>query len=390
MSRMTGRRARLGAGMLLAVMLLSAAGAGALGVYYAERADAERRAADRQIGQLFAVWFGAAHRASMETDYRTRLGGGGFLLTNADLRAAGVVPPGLPDSVVGSVSFSFGIVDDGAGVPMAFGVLEPSAWSNTASLREGALDGGLAQIEDITPLSANTRSEMHAHVPAIEAALGRAPAAGAMFATADRSVRYRDGVVYRRAQPGQSRLNRMETPLDAGGCGALNDEACDVLGIEELDAKEVIVTPDPLAPVASTVAGDGSGFKEAEVGGNLSSGTFLADLVTGSAMTVANALGMDSAEVAQGVTTATMTVSADVQSGAVSAGTATAQDATVRGGATATGASTIRTVASSTLGVSGNVGTGTVILAYLYGPSMTVSGALTVGSCAGCFPEASP
>ena len=304
-----------------------------------------------------------------------------------------MVPPGLPDSVVGSVSFSFGIVDDGAGVPMAFGVLEPAAWSNTASLREGALDGGLAQIEEM----AGSGTEMHVHVAAIRTALGRAPAAGAMFATADRSVRYRDGVVYRRAQPGQSRLNRMETRLDAGGCGALNDEACDILGIEELDAKEVIATPDPLAPVASTVAGDvgGTGVgvkipKEAEVGGNLSSGTFLADLVTGSAMTVANALGMDSADVEQAVTTATMTVSADVQSSAVSAGTATAQDATVRGAATATGASTIQTVASSTLTASGNVGTGSVILAYLYGPSMTVSGALTVGSCAGCFPEASP
>lgn len=386
MSRMTGRRARLGAGMLLAVMLLAAAGAGALGVYYAERADAERRAADRQMGQLFAVWFGATHRASMETDYRTRLAGGGFLLTQADLRAVGVVPPGLPDSVVGSVSFSFGIVDDGAGVPMAFGVLEPAAWSNTASLREGALDGGLAQIEE----TAGSGTEMHAHVAGIRAALGRAPAAGAMFATADRSVRYRDGVVYRRAQPGQSRLNRMETTLDAGGCGALNDEACDVLGIEELDAKEVIATPDPLAPVASTVAGNGSGFKEAEVGGDMSSGTFVADLVTGSAMTVANALGADSADVERAVTTATMTVSADVQSSAVSAGTATAQDATVRGAATATGASTIRTVASSTLTASGNVGTGSVILAYLYGPSMTVTGRLTVGSCAGCFPEASP
>jgi len=362
------RRARLGAAALLSVLLLVAAAGGALGVYYAERADAETRAADREAGRVFALWFGAAHRASQDehASFGTRVANGGFVLTQADLRSLGAPPPGLPDAAGRSAPFTVGIIDDGAGVPMAFGVLEPRSWAHTASLREGALEAGLAQIEDV----AGSGTEMHVHVPVIEAALGRAAAADALFVTADRGVRYRENVVYRRAQPGQRRLNRMETHLDAGGE--------DVLDADAVTAEEVVATGD------GTVGGAGTVATRTQAG-SLETAELDAVEVSGPELAVSAHLLVGSA-VSDGMSTKDMDVTGHAQAQTVDATALTAQDATVAAETGVTGISTVETLGGSTVTVTGQMGTRSASLTGLYGPRANI-GSLTVGSCAGCFPE---
>lgn len=379
MSPVLPRRLTLGAGALLAVMLLVVAAAGLLAVYYADRADAERRAEDREAGRVFALWFQAAHRASQEfsvadpvgpgTNFTERVAGGDFLLTAAQLRGLGVAPPGLPDGAGRSAPFSLGIIDDGRGVPMAFGVLEPQAWAHTASLREGALEGGVAQLEDVSDSS----TEMHVHVSAIEAALGRAPAAEALFVTADRGVSYRDRVLYRRAQPGHGRLNRMEIELDAGGCGASETDPCDVLDAGPVAAEWVSATPDPAAPVASTVGGDGR-VTTRTAAGSMSVTGLAADPLSGTPaypgdVTAREVTGEDDFTVAQD-----LVVGRSV-SQAMSTG-----DMDVSGQATSGAVEAVRATAPTRAEV-----TGTGVLG-LYAETANIS-TLTVGSCAGCYPE---
>ena len=94
-------------------------------------------ALDRAAGRIFAAWFQAAHRASQEhaAAFETTLAGGHtIVLTPARLRALGTAPPGLPDAPGRNATFFLGVIADGTrrGIPMAFGVLEPS------------LDGGAA------------------------------------------------------------------------------------------------------------------------------------------------------------------------------------------------------------------------------------------------------
>lgn len=397
MSPVLFRRATMGAGALLGVLLLVVAGAVVLSLYYAERADAERRAEDREAGRVFALWFAAAHRASLtnQAAFRVEQPDGSFVVT-AQLLAPGApvmvaaAPPGLPDTVgrSGAAQLSVGIIDDRSGVPMAFGVLEPQAWAHTGSLREGALEAGLAQIE-VFPGSG---SEMEVHEGAIRTVLGRMPATGALFVTADRGVRYSDRVLYRRAQPGQSRLNRMETDLNARGCGPDPDtdpQPCDVLNGGPVGAVEITVTPDALAPVASRVGGDGEA-QRARVG-TAASPSSLATLelraleVSGAELTVNANLVVGSSR-SDRVSTVGMEVSGHVQAGRVDATTLRAQDVAVTNVARVTGTSTVGMLSGSALTVTSGLGTREGTVEGLYGPSAYV-GTLTVGSCAGCFPE---
>lgn len=398
MSLVLPRRVTLGAGALLGVLLLVVAAAGVLAVYYTDRADSERRAEDREAGRVFALWFMAAHRASMETHCNAtppdascseRLAGGAFLLTPAELRGLGVVPPGLPGTVGRSAPFSLGIIDDGNGVPMAFGVVEPEAWAHTASLREGALEGGLVQIEDVS----GSGSEMHGHVAAIETALGRTAAPGALFVTADRGVRYGDRVLYRRAQPGQPRLNRMETDLNARGCGATNADPCDVLDAGAVGADELVVSADGTVGGTGSVATDAqaatldvTGLAADPVEGTPAyAGDFTAVEVSGPGLAVTQGLVVGSAVARVGVTAADMTVTGHAQAASVTATTMTGQDATATTSVGVTGTLTVATMGSSTLTVSGSVGVQTATLVGLYGPSANIR-TLTVDSCAGCYP----
>lgn len=386
---------------MLSVMLLVVAAAGVLAVYYADRADAERRAEDREAGRVFALWFQAAHRASQEfsvvdpggagSNFTDRVAVGDFLLTLAELRGWGAAPPGLPETAGRSAPFSLGIMDDGNGVPMAFGVLEPQAWAHTGSLREGALEGGLTQIEAVS----DSGTEMHDHVAAIETALGRPPAVDALFVTADRGVRYRDGVLYRRAQPGNARLNRMETGLNAGGCGALNTDPCDLLDAAAVGAEELEVSGDGAVGGAGTVdtRAESASLKVTGLAEDLVAGTpaYDGDLraveVSGQDdLTVTRGLVVGSAAASDAVSTVDMSVTTHAQAGALVATTRlTGQDGTVTTSVEVTGVSSVGTLGASTLVVAGSLGTDSAGLVGLYGPSANI-GTLTVGSCAGCYP----
>ena len=146
-----------GAGALLGVLLLAAFAGTALTLHYEARGLARGEALDRAAGRIFATWFRAAHRASQEhaAAFETTLAGGHtIVLTPARLRALGTAPPGLPDAPGRNATFVFGVIADGTprGVPMAFGVLEPSPDGGAAhgvSIREGALGSGLAGLESV-------------------------------------------------------------------------------------------------------------------------------------------------------------------------------------------------------------------------------------------------
>ena len=132
-----GHRYTCGAGALLGVLLLAAFAGTALTLHYEARGLARGEALDRAAGRIFAAWFQAAHRASQEhaAAFETTLAGGHtIVLTPARLRALGTAPPGMPDAPGRNATFAFGVIADGTrrGIPMAFGVLEPS------------LDGGAA------------------------------------------------------------------------------------------------------------------------------------------------------------------------------------------------------------------------------------------------------
>ena len=160
------------------------------------------------------------------------------------------MPPGLPENVGRDVAFTVGIMDDGAArqgrlpVAMAFGVVEPAGAEAAAAIRQGAIAAGLAALAE----AGSDATVMAAHVPGIERALGRALAAPSLYVTADAGLRYRDQVLYRRAQPGRPDLNRMETVLDAGGN--------DVTGVAAAEGFTASLSEDGSAGGGGTVTGD--------------------------------------------------------------------------------------------------------------------------------------
>ena len=214
------RRHTRGAGAVLGVLLLAVFAGAALAVHYEAR-DAERgRAIDRAAGRVFASWVLAAHRASQThaAAFQAELEhNAGLVLTPDRLRALDAVPPGLPDRPGRHAALVLGIIPDGSSrrVPMAFGVLEPAMPGRLDALRAGALGGGLTALQD-----SGGDGPMAIHRPAIETALGRTLAPGAIFVTADRGLRYSERALYRRAQPGRPWLNRMEAALAMAPPGA--------------------------------------------------------------------------------------------------------------------------------------------------------------------------
>ena len=224
------RRAR-GAASLFAVFLLLAL-AGLWLAWEARIEDRERRRAlARSQGQGLALALAAAHRASqvdasVHADRLTTSGGAGYELTAVALAAH--LPPGLPADRPG---LTLGILDDGGGVAMAFAVWEsddgtggpdPAGGPADAiddlddAIREGALAAGLRALATRDDTGAMAR-----HLPAIEAVLGRAMAPGALYATADLALAYREHLLHRRAQPGRPHLTHMAQPLDFAGTHAI-------------------------------------------------------------------------------------------------------------------------------------------------------------------------
>ena len=364
-------RHRMGAGALVAVLLLAALAGTGLAVHYAAQHAARQVASTFEAGRVFGEWVLAAHRASQEHDFASRLEiEPAFVLTPAALRGMGAVPPGLPERAGRDAAFAVGIMDDGRGqaglppVAMAFGVLEPARAEAAAALRSGAIAAGLAALAE----AGSTDTVMAAHVPAIEGALGRSLAPDGLYVTADAGLRYADAVLYRRAQPGRPGLNRMETALDAGGN--------DVTGIADADGFTASISRDAEAAGSGSVTGDaGAAGLEA---GSLEAGSLAAASLTVSAdflvgRAVAGPVSAGAADVDGGLEAASATA----------AGGLTAETLAVAGTASVSGPSSAQSLAGETLTASGTMRAGRISSTGLHGPDASID-ALSVGSCGGC------
>ena len=358
-------RYRRGAGALVAVLLLAALAGTGLAVHYAAQHSARQMASAFEGGRVFGMWVLAAHRASQEVDFSARLAvQRSFVLTPAALRSLGAVPPGLPERAGRDAAFTVGIMDDGASTAMAFGVLEPERVEALPSLRRGAIAAGLAALAE----AGSADTTMAAHVPAIEAALGRALAGDALYLTADAGLRYDDRTLYRRAQPGRPGLNRMETALDADGHG--------VTGAVAAEGFTASVSGDAEAGGSGTVTGDadaGSAEAGSMEAGSLDAGSLAvsAELLVGRG-------------VAGPVSAGTAAVTGRLEAGSLTAaGTLTASALAAANEADIAGASSVRSLAGETLTTGGAVRAGQITSTGLHGPDASI-GALTVGSCGGC------
>ena len=364
-------RYRCGAGALVAVLLLAALAGTGLTAHYAAQHAARQMASAFEAGRVFGEWVLAAHRASQEQDFASRLEiEPAFVLTPAALRGMGAVPPGLPERAGRDAAFAVGIMDDGRGqaglppVAMAFGVLEPARAEAAAALRSGAIAAGLAALAE----AGSTDTVMAAHVPAIEGALGRSLAPDGLYVTADAGLRYADAVLYRRAQPGRPGLNRMETALDAGGN--------DVTGIADADGFTASISRDAEAAGSGSVTGD-AGAVDLEAGsleaGSLGAAslTVSADLVVGRA--VAGPVSAGAADVAGRLEAASATT----------AGALTAVTLAVAGTTSVSGPSSAQSLAGEMLTASGTMRAGRISSTGLHGPDASID-ALSVGNCGGC------
>ena len=370
-------RYRLGAGALVAVLLLAALAGTGLAAHYAAQHAARQVASAFQAGRVFGDWVLAAHRASQENDFSARLAAErSFVLIPTALQSLGAVPPGLPSRIGRHASFTVGIMDDGRGVPgrdpgpgrspvaMAFGVLEPARPEAAPALRSGAIAAGLAALAE----AGSAETVMAAHVPAIEGALGRPLAADSFYVTADAGLRYVEAVLYRRPQPGRPGLNRMEAALDAGGN--------DVTGIADADGFTASVTSDAEAAGSGSVAGDA-------YAAGLKAGSFEAGSLAAASLTVSAELLVGRAA-AGPVSAGTTDVTGRLEAGsATTAGTLTAATLAVAGTASVSGSSSAQSLAGETLAVSGTMRADRMSSVGLHGPDASID-ALTVGSCGGC------
>ena len=382
-----GRNGR-GAGALLGVMLLAVLAGGGLAVHYETREAARAQALDRAAGRVFAGWVQAAHRATQahadafETALETQMG---ILLTVARLRRLGAAPPGLPEKPGRNAVMALGVIPDGTAggvpgrspVPMAFGVLEPDVAARPSAMREGALEAGLAAL---APAGG---SLMEAHRPAIEAVLGRSLGPDALWVTADRGLRYRERVLYRRAQPGRPWLNRMETDLAMAPPGT-----ADPADPARRNIRDAGAVGAEAAEIGTDIAVGG----QADIGGRADAASAAAETVE--AGDVAGAALRVSADLVVGAAVTgrleadSVTASGRLEAAALrTVGVLDAAALSVAGTATVQGAAAAREAAGETLGVADALGGGRTAAGGVYGPDATIAGLLTVGSCAGCEGE---
>ena len=375
-----GRYTR-GASALFGVLLLAAIAGAALTLHYEDRAHTRGQALDRAAGRIFAAWFHAAHRASLEhmATFAARLGAGNaIILTPQRLRVLGLAPPGLPYAPGRNATFTLGVIADGTPrrVPMAFGVLEPApdgGAAHSTAIRQGAHAAGLAALEQ-----PGGGALMAPHLPAIAATLGRPPGSDAFYVTADHGFRYLENALYRRAQPGRAYLNRMETGLDMSSgdpddpasrniaaAGAVTARAAALAGAAEVGGN---ITVDD-AVMAQRLAA--ANLSAREVGG--AGLTVTADLIVGHALT--GAAGAASVNAAGRLDAGGLRAAGRLSAQALSVATALA----VAGIAAVTGR-----LDGEQASITGNLQAGAIAAQGAHGPDARIDGAMTVGSCGGC------
>ena len=224
------RRTERGYAEIVAVLMLAVVGLGWAALDFQRRAQAEEYARGRGSGAVFASWLLAAHRRAQEFEdaYRAALGSaiGVPIDIAADLRTTGLAPGWLVTETVLGQEIELGVIDDGAGVPMAFALADPTRLLTVPAeegFMAGAAEGGVVGIEVLgSELGGETFSG--GRRAAIEAAIGRSLASDDLVAVADLGIAYDDRVIHRRDQPGRPYLSEMRTDLgfaDPDGSGPL-------------------------------------------------------------------------------------------------------------------------------------------------------------------------
>ncbi len=360
------RRVFRGDAALALVMAVAVLSAAALASHYAGEIAARDRAVDRQAGRVFAAWFMAVHRAAQQRDLTALLGDRqGLVLELRQLRDWNAVPPGLPDQAGPQSRLTLGIANDGNDVPMAFAVLEPSPDQSPEALRAGAIASDLGAVAMI----GDPPGPMAVHVPMLEAVLNRQLAGDGLYVTADLGVRYRENLLYRRAQPGRPWLNRMDTALDAG--------LRQIDQVERLDAQEM------------QIDGPGQIGGPAVIDGGVSATDLAAARLTSTRldagrMTVNTGLRADRA--------ATETLAAELLGVAdrlqgnrlLSAGEVHAPNLTAGQGIMASGAVTTSDLDSRLIEIRERIATASIAAEAAFAPDGTISGRLATGPCKGC------
>ena len=350
-----------GGAVLFGVLLIMAFAFAMLAVHHRERAATalgERREA---AGHLFAAWFLAAHRASQEGDWRTAIEGRGIELLPGDLRHAGAVLPGLKEDD----RIALGLIDDGNGVPMAFGVFTARARDAVFHIRSGALLGGLRRIGR----AGSAAGPMAHHRGAIEAVLSRPLGGNALYVTADRGLEWRSDLLHRRPQPGRPWLNRMEGDLDAG--------ASDILDASRIDAESL------------------SGKSTGRAGWVNVAGSATAAGLEGAAGLDAGALEVLSLDVIRELSVGTLAASGPVaaadaevtdhlQASLLTANELAAQTMVAGSGVTVAGEAALKDAATGSLSAAVAIDASGLATGRLFGPGLDVAGTLAVNRCAGC------
>ena len=357
-------RRRRGAAELMGVLLMAAVAAAALAAWHADeirhRAAVERATA----GAVLAAWMRAAHRTAQTQDLSTALAAGGRTLTPAEIRSAGAAPPGLPGNVRGA-TMSLGVIPDAAGVAMAFAVLDPAGREDLAGIRAGIVAAGITEIGETSHHSGKAVP----HRAAIEAVVGTPLDPGTLVITAD-TLPVSAHHLYRRPQPGRPWLNVMAADLSFS--------AADVLAVDALTAESAAASGTVTAPAATV---DGSVAAAAMEAAALDA----AHVDAGSTLTTTAELMVGTLTTTGAVSGASAAVTGHLETAGIASGALATQDVTVGSSATVTSGVAAAEVVAATLPSLPTLATTSITAAGgVYGPRLTVTGTLTVGSCDGC------
>ena len=355
------RRHALGAAELFGVVLLAALAAAALAAWHAAETDRQTALRHATTGVAFASWLKAAHRHAQENDLSVLLAAGGGVLTPAVLQASGAAPRGLPAAFTGA-TMRLGVFPDAQGVGLAFAVLEPDEAHAGPGIRAGVVEAGLTLIGE-TGLAAPPR-----HLGPIETVLGSPLDPGTLVITAD-TLPLNTDQLFRRPQPGRPWLNAMVADVDLESRDIVNGG---VIGGLEAEASG-----------AARVAGEANVTGAAEAAGVEAADLEAAHVEAGDTLTVTAGLTVG-ALAAGPFTAASATVTGHLQATDLDTGTLAAQDVALAS-ARVTRAIDAGEITVGTLTGSPRLATTSITAAGgVYGPSLTVSGTLTVGSCDGC------
>ena len=349
------RRLRRGSAELFGILLVMALAFTVLAHHHRERVTAALAERDEAAGRLLAAWFLAAHRTVQDGSWSQVPGVGGSELLAQDV----VAPPGLKRDA----RIRLGLMDDGNGVAMAFAVFTPRGGESVRHVRTGAIDGGLSRLEE----AGITSGPMARHLAAIESVMGGLLAPHSLYITADAGLRWRNGVLHRRPQPGRPWLNRMEGHLDAGS-----------FAIRDASAVGAVAVTSSSSGVAGSARVTGSLDAASLEGGELASAGLEAARLTIDSDLSVGSLAASGQVKAAGATDVTSLLGASLE-----ADDLTAQTLVSGAGVTVTGDAAWRDAATGSLGADA-IRVPVLDTGRLFGPRLRVIGTLTVDRCRGC------